>query len=281
MPNKILFVDDEINILNIVKRQFRDYGHEMLFANSGEEGLGILKNEEVSVIVSDMRMPEMDGARFLELAKEITPDSVKIVLSGHAEINTVLDSINRGHIWRFITKPWEREELKIAVDNGLELFESKKREKELIISLKQKTQELNELNRSLDKKVKERTWLLNERSEILNMLLEEPDIDVVIRRVCNTLSAIVQEDVIIIAIGEIYSNNSNLSNYNYNKDHFCKVVYKNSKELAKLIIPKENYTITQNIDDIVPVLKLVIQYKLTIDKSSDILENIDKYMDSL
>lgn len=281
MPNKVLFVDDENNILNTIRRQFRNFEHELLFASSGEEGLEILKEEKVSVIVSDMRMHGMDGSRFLELAKEICPDCVKMVLSGHAEIDTVLNSVNRGNIWRFITKPWEKEELKIAIYNAIELYESRKKEKDLIASLKLKTQELNELNKNLDKKVKERTWLLNERSEILNMILEEPDINRVIFRICDTLSAIVGQDIIIIAQDEIYSNNPEVKVYKYNKEHFRQIICKDKKELAQLIIQKKYCKEINGIEDIVPVLKLAIQYKLTIEKSPEILSNIDKFMDSL
>lgn len=283
MSNKVLFVDDESNILSTIKRQFRNIEYKLLFANSGKEGLEVLKNEEVSVIISDMKMPEMDGARFLEQAKDIQPECVKIVLSGHAEIDTVLDSINRGNIWRFVTKPWDKDELKIAIDNAVELYQSRMREKNLIVSLKQKTRELDELNKSLDKKVKDRTWLINERSEILNMLLEEPDTDLIIERLCRTLSLIVKKDVVVITNGDIFSNNSNISedSFQYKEEYTKHLICKNGKELGQLIITGNYDESDDRIDSIISLAKLVLHYKTTIDSTPDILSIINEYMDSL
>lgn len=281
MPNRVLFVDDESSILYTIKRQFRNYKHELLFANGGEEALKILKEQSVSVIVTDMRMPEMDGASFLEYAEKICPCCIKMVLSGHAEIDTVLSSINRGNIWRFITKPWEKEELKIAIDNAIELYESRKREKRLIIDLQKKSNELNELNKSLDKKVKERTWLISERSEILNMLIQEPDTDLVINRICNTLSKLLNNDVVILIDNQIYSNNLNIKEYSYNKEHYREIIYKGDEKLAEFILMDKKKPEPESISDIIPLIKLVIQYKLLIDQSPNILANIDKYMDKL
>lgn len=280
MSNKILFVDDESFILNTIKRQFRNSEYELLFANGGEEALQILKENRISVIVSDMRMPEMDGARFLELSQEICPYCIKMVLSGHAEIDTVLSSINRGNIWRFITKPWEKEELKIAIDNAIELYESKMREKRLIADLQKKTEELSELNQNLDKKVKERTWLITERSEILNMLIQEPETDKVIEKICKTLATIIKQDVYISIQGCLYSNKLAVKhNTNFN-DPYIKYIYKDKKEVAQLII-KEKPSNIDDIDDIIPLIQLVAQYKLLLDNSADVLTTIESYMDKL
>lgn len=283
MSDKILFVDDESNILSTLKRQFRNIEYELLFANSGKEGLEVLKNEEISVIISDMKMPEMDGARFLEQARLIQPDSVTIILSGHAEIDTVLDSINRGNIWRFVTKPWDKDELKIAIDNAVELYQSRIREKELILSLKQKTVELDELNKSLDKKVKERTWLINERSEILNMLLEEPDTDIIIERVCRTLSSIVKRDVIITINGDLFSNNSDIpgNSFQTKEDYITHYINKDGKELGQLIIAGSYDKSNDSVKSIISIAKLVLHYKTTIDSTPDILSIINEYMDNL
>jgi len=106
----VLFVDDEKKILMSLKRGLLDEPYETFFANSGKEALEILKREEVHVIVTDMRMPEMTGLELLRTVKEEYPHIVRMVLSGYTQISTLLTAINQGEIFRFITKPWKLEE---------------------------------------------------------------------------------------------------------------------------------------------------------------------------
>ena len=111
-PIDILFVDDEKNVLQSLKRLCIDDYHSVLLANSGEEALEILNNNpNIGLIVSDQRMPAMTGSEFLEKAKEMLPDAVRILLTGYSDINAVADAINRGGAYRYITKPWNDEEL--------------------------------------------------------------------------------------------------------------------------------------------------------------------------
>ena len=114
----LLLVDDELNVLAALKRLFRREGYRVLTANSAQEGLELLAMQPVQVIVSDQRMPGMNGVEFLSRVKDLYPRTVRIVLSGYAEIATVTDAINKGAIWRFFTKPWDddllREEVRRA-----------------------------------------------------------------------------------------------------------------------------------------------------------------------
>jgi len=102
---KILFVDDEENVLRALKRLFFDENFEIYTAPSGKAGLEILKGCEIAVIVSDQKMPEMSGAEFLEKATELSPDSIRIVLTGYADVNAAINAINKGGAYRYITKP--------------------------------------------------------------------------------------------------------------------------------------------------------------------------------
>ena len=106
----VLFVDDEKKILTSLKRGLLDEPYETLFANSGKEALEILMREEVHVIVTDMRMPEMTGLELLRIVKEEYPHIVRMVLSGYTQISTLLTAINQGEVYKYITKPWKLEE---------------------------------------------------------------------------------------------------------------------------------------------------------------------------
>jgi diguanylate cyclase (GGDEF)-like protein/PAS domain S-box-containing protein len=107
----LLLVDDEQNILNALRRLFRREGYHVLTAGSGVEALELLALNPVQIIISDQRMPEMSGVEFLSRVKELYPQTVRIVLSGYSELTTVTDAINRGAIWKYISKPWDDEHL--------------------------------------------------------------------------------------------------------------------------------------------------------------------------
>jgi len=188
MKHKILFVDDEENVLISIKRIFRNSNYEILTASNGEEGILILKKTSVSVIISDMKMPKMNGAEFLKKAMELDPDAIRIILSGHIEADNIMDAINEGSIWHFISKPWNNDEIKMTINNAVELYEKKMEKKELFVALKEKTRQLNAMNKLLEKKVKQRTWLLNERSQLLTMLVEDQGIELTLWRVCSSIS---------------------------------------------------------------------------------------------
>ncbi|HET6719975.1 MAG TPA: EAL domain-containing protein [Rhodocyclaceae bacterium] len=108
----LLLVDDEANILNALKRLLRREGYRILTASSGAQGLELLAANPVQVILSDQRMPEMTGSEFLSRVKEMYPDTVRMVLSGYAELASVTDAVNRGSIYKYLSKPWDEEELK-------------------------------------------------------------------------------------------------------------------------------------------------------------------------
>ena len=111
----VLFVDDEERILKTIQRIVHGKPFNALFASSGPEALKVLESEEVHVIVTDMRMPEMTGLDLLRAVKVKYPKIVRVVLSGYTHITTLLTAINEGEIFRYITKPWEKQDELISV----------------------------------------------------------------------------------------------------------------------------------------------------------------------
>jgi response regulator RpfG family c-di-GMP phosphodiesterase len=122
MNNKILFVDDEPNVLDGYRRTLRkDY--DVHIAEGGENGLATIEHEgPFAVVVSDMRMPGMDGVQFLRRVKEIAPEAVKMMLTGNADQQTAMDAVNEGSIFRFLTKPCPSETLVLTLNAGLEQY---------------------------------------------------------------------------------------------------------------------------------------------------------------
>ena len=115
----VLLVDDEANVLASLKRTLRREGYEILMTTSTSEGFSLLAKNEVQVIVSDQRMPEMNGTEFLSRVKSLYPKTVRMVLSGYSEISAVTDAINKGAVYRFMLKPWDDEKLKAEITGAL------------------------------------------------------------------------------------------------------------------------------------------------------------------
>lgn len=106
---KVLFVDDESNVLSSIKRAVIEESYTSFFAGSGAEALTIFEKHQISVIVTDMRMPVMDGLTLLKIVKEKYPKTVRVVLSGYTQLSQMLVTINQGEIFKFVTKPWNTE----------------------------------------------------------------------------------------------------------------------------------------------------------------------------
>lgn len=168
---KILFVDDEPNILRALRRLFIDEdNYELFIAESGDEGLEILEREEgVCVVVSDYRMPGMNGVEFLSKVHERWPQTIRIVLSGYADTASVVEAINIGHIYKFIPKPWNDDELRVNLHNAVETCRLNKNNEQLSVQLAQRNKELGAVNIDLEETVKERTEALELRSQVLQL----------------------------------------------------------------------------------------------------------------
>lgn len=170
---RILFVDDEEGVLRSLQRLFIDEDFEIFTASSGKAGLDILKSNNIAVIVSDQRMPEMSGAEFLEKAGKLAPDSVKIVLTGYADINAAMDAINKGGAYRYITKPWNDNDLIITVLNAAERFKLIKENRYLTELTKKQNEELKKWSSELEIYVQKQTIELTNQNKELKRLNEK------------------------------------------------------------------------------------------------------------
>jgi len=123
--NTLLLVDDEENILRALSRALRRDGYRILTAMGAREGFELLAKNEVQVIISDQRMPDISGTEFLSQVKEMYPETVRIVLSGYTDLEAVTDAINRGAIYKFLTKPWNDGELRTQVREAFRMRKSR------------------------------------------------------------------------------------------------------------------------------------------------------------
>ena len=153
----VLCVDDEPNILSALKRSLRTENWRVLSATGGAEALEILTCENVDLIISDMRMPGMDGAQLLEQVSQRWPGSIRILLTGHADMNATVAAINRGQIFRYLNKPWSDEELRATVNQGLDLLALEREKQRLEALTRQQNAQLHDANALLEKRVEERT----------------------------------------------------------------------------------------------------------------------------
>jgi putative two-component system response regulator len=119
MEESVLFVDDEQNILSAIVRAFADEDFRVLTAASAEDALQFIRDEEVAVLVADNMMPGIRGIDLLETVKRVSPDTVKIMMTGYADLPTAIEAINIGEVFRFVVKPWQNDDLVKVVADAL------------------------------------------------------------------------------------------------------------------------------------------------------------------
>ncbi len=129
----VLFVDDEVRILHAINRMLRREKYKRLFASSAKEALEIMEKEPVHVLVTDLRMPEMDGLTLIRKVKDRDPDIVCVVVTAYSQVPTLLAAINQGHVFRYITKPWNSEEdFRKIIEEAIQYHMQQSEEKNLI-----------------------------------------------------------------------------------------------------------------------------------------------------
>lgn len=145
---KILVVDDEQNVVNALRRSLRREGYEVYACTDPQEALAMLPQLQVDLVISDHLMPNMTGLEFLKLVRNRFPDSMRVMLTGHADMQTAIDAINQGEIYRFLTKPWDDTELKVTLHMAFEQLDLQRENRRLLGLLRQQGEVIARLERS-------------------------------------------------------------------------------------------------------------------------------------
>ncbi len=161
----LLLVDDEPNILSALQRALRRDGYRILACDDPFKGLDLMAAEKVDVILSDQRMPGMSGVEFLRRVKDLRPETMRIVLSGYTDLQFITDAINEGAIYKFLTKPWDDEQLRTQIREAFQ-------RKEVADENRRLTQALREANMELQAHVAEQARQARRVETVLDTLQE-------------------------------------------------------------------------------------------------------------
>ncbi len=173
MIERIVFVDDEMSVLKSLNRLFMDEPYETLLFDIPSEALKKIEEIQPAVVVSDQRMPEMRGTSLLQKVKEISPDTVRIILTGYADTTAAIASINEGSVFRFTSKPWDDNELKLTIKHAVEHYRLATENKRLAQLTQKQNEELHILNQNLENRVEARTQELRQSKENLKQTLSK------------------------------------------------------------------------------------------------------------
>ena len=144
----ILIVDDEPHVISALVRVLDEEPYRIAGAGNGQEALELMTRQHFKVVISDERMPEMDGAVFLSRVKELYPDTVRIMLTGHASVQATMRAVNNGEIYRFFIKPWDETELKLAIKSALEKYDLELENRRLLRTVRSQSHELKFLEKN-------------------------------------------------------------------------------------------------------------------------------------
>ncbi|GMU58424.1 MAG: hypothetical protein AMXMBFR34_01870 [Myxococcaceae bacterium] len=133
---RVLIVDDEANVCSALRRSLSREGYQIEACTNPEEALAKMKAHSFDLVISDHLMPEMTGLDFLKRVRDRYPDAVRIILTGHADMQTAIDAINQGEIYRFLTKPWDDLELKVCITLAFEKLDLERENRALLSRLR-------------------------------------------------------------------------------------------------------------------------------------------------
>jgi len=150
----LLVLDDEVNILNALKREFAGEPYGIFATADSEEALKVLKRENVKVVMSDQRMPDITGVEFLKKVKDLQPSTMRILFTGYADIHAAEEAINQGEVYRFVNKPWDSEELKRIVRDSIRRFDLSEENRNLSVLLAEKNRFLEKAKAELERMYK-------------------------------------------------------------------------------------------------------------------------------
>jgi response regulator RpfG family c-di-GMP phosphodiesterase len=169
----VLLVDDEESILNSLRRLLRGQPYDVLLATGGAQALEIMAQQPIDLVMSDARMPNMDGATFLAHVHQLYPHTTRIMLTGYADPEAIIKAINEGQIHRYISKPWHDEELLLTLRQSLAYQHSERERLRLVQETDQQNEQLKRLNATLEKHVAARTAELQQTADMLDLAYEE------------------------------------------------------------------------------------------------------------
>ena len=169
LRHTVLCVDDEQNILNALKRLLRKESYRLLTSTTGSGGLQLLTENDIQVVISDQRMPEMNGTAFLKQVKELYPHIIRIILTGYTDVDTISNSINQGHIYKFFLKPWNDHQLILEIRQALEQYDLMQTNIRLNEMTAAQNEELRTINDDLERMVAERTESLEMQNQALQL----------------------------------------------------------------------------------------------------------------
>lgn len=167
MNPTLLLVDDDVNVTHALRRVLHNESYRILTAQNGTEALQLLENNPVDLIVSDARMPGMDGATLLSKVRERWPACIRILLTGHTDIEAAITSINEGRIYRYLSKPWHNDEICAVVDQGLAYRHAEQERLRLLRLTREQNLTLRNLNKDLEQRVQDRTAELRATATLL------------------------------------------------------------------------------------------------------------------
>ncbi len=170
---RILLVDDEPNVLKALLRIFRQENYVLVTASSGEEALALIRREPFQLMISDYMMPGMTGAELLKQARAIRPESIRIMLTGHADTGAVMGAINEGAVYKFILKPWSDDDLRITVALALEQYDLIQKNKSLQLDNAKKTREIGALSKLTVSNRSQLAIMLNKKNLLSSQQVQE------------------------------------------------------------------------------------------------------------
>jgi response regulator RpfG family c-di-GMP phosphodiesterase len=170
---KVLLVDDEESILNSLRRLLRGQPYELLLATSGAQALEVMEQHSIDLVMTDARMPNMDGATLLAHIHRLYPTTTRILLTGYADMPTIIKAINEGKIHRYISKPWNDEEMLLTLRQALAHQYSERERQRLEQLTRLQNDQLKSLNITLEKHVAARTAELQQTADMLDLAYEE------------------------------------------------------------------------------------------------------------
>ncbi|PWE45112.1 two-component system response regulator [Pseudomonas prosekii] len=169
----VLLVDDEESILNSLRRLLRGQPYQVLLASSGAQALEIMAQQRIDLVMTDARMPNMDGATLLAHIHDLYPNTTRILLTGYADLPTIIKAINDGQIHRYISKPWNDDEMLLTLRQVLQHQHSERERQRLVQLTRQQNEQLKTLNSTLEKHVAARTAELQQTADMLDLAYEE------------------------------------------------------------------------------------------------------------